>query len=226
MTNNSPGVPEKDDLENRVRALQPLDLLAELVETRYRERQKTTMRWWTVTTISIASLAVALIETTGFLANKQEHMDTVKSIATLSVRPGLSGPTPSVVSPDPDPEAVQPEPTTPEETTVSSPYSTLTLNSLSALTLIPNTSWRYRIDVPQGRYVIDADAAGDIDPIIELYRVDGTQLDLIAVNDDGGDGLDSRIVIDLLEDTVYELVVREVYGRPGSMGVTLRDFSE
>lgn len=92
------------------------------------------------------------------------------------------------------------------------------------ITIERDDSEIFRIVGVQGTRVITANAEGDFDPIIDLYRIDsGGASNLIASDDDGNGDLNSRIIAILNRADTYELQVRELFGDPGSVTVSLDD---
>ena len=71
-------------------------------------------------------------------------------------------------------------------------------------------------------YIVEASAvSGDVDPYLYLYRDSGTgDLERVAVDDDGGNGFDSRLQRPLEADTYY-LVIEDLLGRAGSYKISV-----
>ena len=75
-----------------------------------------------------------------------------------------------------------------------------------------------------GRYTIDATASTEgFDATLTLRSEDQT---LIATDDDGGGGLDPRLVVDLAAGTTYYLRVRELFNRAGTSILSIGDASD
>ena len=83
--------------------------------------------------------------------------------------------------------------------------------------IVPGESWRFRLDVPtEGIYSIDAMGVDEFDPFIYVYaKDDGGSLELIEANDDGGEGLDSRVEMNLAEGVIYVVEVEGYFGSAG-----------
>lgn len=72
---------------------------------------------------------------------------------------------------------------------------------------------------PLRTYRIEARGENGLDPIISLYRSNGS---VLHIDDDGGQGLDSCFEVDLPADA-YILEIREVLGNPGSHRVMVQE---
>jgi tetratricopeptide (TPR) repeat protein len=79
--------------------------------------------------------------------------------------------------------------------------------------------WRIVLDQPDA-YAIQASAIDDVDPVILLVSADGTRF----IDDDGGDGLDARLVV-FLPAGEHLLAVAEVSGLSGLVQLTVESMT-
>lgn len=197
---------EHDDVQS-VGGTIPLNLLVEVVEARYARRQTATMRWWATIWVSIFALFLTIAGMAFAWWYEESRLDDAKRSARLRELPSPT----AVEQPDASQSAA--------EETMS---STLTPQASIPVALGPDSRQYYSIQNEDGVYAIETDALQDIDPIIDLYRVDSTELHLVASNDDGGEGLNARLVVRLTASVRYLLEVRELFGNPGRVQVSLR----
>lgn len=78
---------------------------------------------------------------------------------------------------------------------------------------------RFRLEVEVGgNYTIQAEGIGGFDPFIYVYETEGNTLTLIDVDDDGGDGVDARLQLEL-DPGDYYVEVEGFAGRAGECEV-------
>ena len=199
----------------------PLDLIVEVVEARYSARQTATTRWWATITISAIAVLVTIASTTVVLLFQNASVDQAKALTRLQEVPvRVPAATPLELPASGSPNVEPSEQVGPEQV---APFSDLTPRSFSSNQLLRDGAAYFTIAVPRGTYVINAEGAGEFDPFISLYRMQGAELHPVASNDDGGEGRNARLVVELMQNTVYQLVVRELLGNPGTVGVSLRE---
>ena len=88
-------------------------------------------------------------------------------------------------------------------------------------TLAAGSSTRFPFNVETaGLYLIDVVGDGDFDSYIELYQINGSAQTSLGSDDDGGDGLDSRMLQELALGN-YELEVSELFGEAGDVTVSV-----
>ena len=197
---------ENDDVQNAGGTI-PLNLIVEVVEARYARRQTATIRWWATMTVSIIAVLLTIASTGLALWYERSRRDDAKRAVWLRELPSATA-------------GQQGDASTPAVQETSS--STLTATTPILVTLGRDSRQHYRIRDSDGVYVIETDALEDIDPILDLYRVDSAELHLVASNDDGGEGLNARLVVQLTQGIEYLLEVRELFGNPGRVQVSLR----
>ena len=180
----------------------PLDLIVEVVEARYSARQTATARWWATITISAIAVLATVASTIVVILFQNASEDQAKALTRLQEIP-VSVPATRLdpESPVPGSGSARSEEDSAEQV---APFSDLTPRSYSSNQLLRDGTAYFTIAVPQGTYVINAEGVGGFDPFISLYRMQGAELHPIASNDDGGEGQDARLIVELLENTVYQ----------------------
>ena len=212
------------DDQQKIRELLPVDLIAEVVETRYGKRQRATVPFWATTTISIVAILVTVGSTAVVIITDDRSRDRTKAVARLLETPSQIPSTTPALEPGP-PDAQLPNTQGDRDDPARRADSDLDTRSYSSIRLLPGGSQYFTIAVPEsGAYVINAQGVGDFDPVITLYRVEGAGLYPIASNDDAEEGLPaSSLRIQLNNNIIYQLEVRELLGNPGTVGVSLRE---
>ena len=89
------------------------------------------------------------------------------------------------------------------------------------ITLAPNEDRRFELTVPSsGEYVIEVRGASDgFDAYVSIFDETGEQL---GFDDDGGDGLDSRLTISLEDDRTYYVAVLEAFDGAGRCSLSVQ----
>lgn len=194
-------------------ALHPLDLLAELVEKRISDRKASNRRWFIGIVVSVLVGFGAVIwqsfrqqdsfET--FVAASRDSLQVriesgIKTNASLATQDTVL----SYLDSEPDSISVFRGTLPPQEVAVA-----------------VGATRHFRIENVDGQYQIDAVGVDGFDPYIELYRIDGTTLQRMGSDDDGGEGLNSRLRVLLQQGSAYELHVSEFFGNGGEVVVSV-----
>ncbi len=89
------------------------------------------------------------------------------------------------------------------------------------ITLGPDEQRRFELTVPgSGEYVIDVRGlSNNFDAYLSVFDENG---DLLESDDDGGNGLDSRLTIALEDDRTYYLVVQDNFGQAGRCSLSVQ----
>ena len=176
-----------------------LDLVVEVVETRYRERRKQDRRWWAVMVVTVLTAYVAA--GAFYVTMVNEDVSRAEAEAAEANR----------------------RLDTPEQE-LRAPTQTVESGKPIRVEVRRDERARYTIvNVQEGRYVIQAIAiSDDFDPLLYLYERIGERIVTVASDDDGGPELNSLIVADLNAGGIYEVAVLEVVGDPGSVELSVQ----
>ena len=183
---------------DQVQQRPPIDLIVELVEARYAERLRATIRWWISTALAIAALGAGVGVA---LADRQGTSETELKGAVRSVSSSRSDAVDGVIS-----EARQ-------------DGGTIDIGDDDVAVI------RFRGSRVVGNSLeIHARGIDDFDPVIDLYQAasGNSPANLLDSNDDeGAFSLNSRLEVSNIDATLtYELRVREFYGRAGEVAVS------
>ena len=174
-----------------------LDLVVEVVESRYQKRRVQDRRWW----IGIIVAGFTLYAAAGALYYSiiEDSIGRVEAEAETANR-----------------RLDTPEQTTPPSANVIQP------GSAQEVDLGLDERARYLLDIQEtATYRLDAIAATDSDPVLYLYQQEGGTLVTVRSDDDGGDGLNSRIVETLSNSAIYYIEVEDLFGEPGSFTLSV-----
>ncbi len=212
----------------------PLDCIVDVVDARIRERYESTRRsrrnlYVAILTLlaTVASVAVAIL--IFVFQSLDSNFDTLGSNLTelnREVRGNrLAAESREVVA------HITPEPT-----------ATLQPGDATRVALVREGRGLVRLEAPQGRYRVDADAVdpavvtavsvapavdAPADPVLTLYRrMDNGPLASVDSNDDGGEGFNARLDIAIQDDYEYFAEVREFVGLPAVVRVSFTRLSE
>ena len=187
----------------------PLDLLAEVVESRYQERRKQDRRWW----ISIVVAVFTAYVGTGalYVTTVERNINAIERIADRAEVEA------SVANRRLD---------TPQQAALLPSVETLQPGASRSILIGPDERMRFQLSVSglgNRTYIIDAAADnGGVDPVLYLYEQTGGRIVTIASDDDGGGNLNSRIVENLDENRTYFVEVEEISGRSGSLRLSIQ----
>ena len=194
-------------------ALHPLDLLAELVEKRISDRRASNRRWFMGIVVSIlVGFGAVFWQDSRQQASFQRLVDASRDTLQVRIESGIKTNASlatqetvrSYLDSEPDSMAVFLGAMPPQQVSVA-----------------VGETRHFRIEDALGQYQIDAVGITGFDPYIELYRIDGTTLTRIASDDDGGEGLSSRLRVVLQQDAAYELHVSGFFGDAGEVVVSV-----
>ena len=220
-----------DDTLKKLRETTPpdypayLSLVAEVVEARMAKRRQALFykRLTIVVTVIMGVLALALPQGDKYLKKWVTKQNEKQNVVIAKARE-RSGEIPTPLSPT----ARTPIPLEPTSTDLDpNADSKLNPKSASRVALKTNESWNFSITVQEGVYEIDTKGLEQFDPVIKLFRIENSELHLVASNDDVEEGTkDAGLTIKLEGGTDYQLEVRELLGNPGAAEVYLRKMNQ
>ena len=167
----------------------PVDIIVELVEARYERRLQVKTRWTIGTAVSASAILVSVMLA---FSESPNSIETAKSVVEARLE-SMEAPSKSV-----------------PEQQVLVLFETLDIHlSEGQKSNVPITPG---ID---GEYVIVTNTSGvfEADPVLTLYRQNAAVgLEVVAFDDDGGDGYNALLEYDFNPEASYVLEVAEYYG--------------
>lgn len=193
-----------------------LDLVVELVESRYRQKRAVFYQW-------VIGVLIAALAATAYILNA--HLESAVAqinLAALQGRMQIDTVTQTSVAEIQDAKNALPSPIPDATVVASEARTTLDPGRLQRVEMDGQRASLQLAGIQQpGRYCIDAIAETEgVDPVIYLYSSPQFSEDsLVQYNDDRADveSLNARICTTLVPGSTYYLEVMELIDRPGTV---------